>query len=502
MLYDARNLTPDWFAERSWDLAICGAGPAGISLARRVAGQGFRVLLLEGGGTAPHFESQVFYEGESVGREYFGLDETRLRALGGSSNHWNGWCRPLDARDFRPRPDHPLSGWPIDRDALDPYAAETERILDLGPEPDPVPSPVEGRLEGFHPVAFRWSTPVTRFNAKYVEELRASQEIDLVIRASALEALPNERGDAVRRIRLAHPEDEWRAEARARAFVLCLGGLENPRFLLNSRGAHQEGLGNDRDQVGRYFNEHPHFHVGEAVLRRPFAHMRFVSPDDDLLLGEGVLNFAMRFISLLPARHDGSVGRSRLARAVCNSEAEWSMRLAEALRGGRELDCRDVRLQIVTEQELNPDSRVTLAENRDPFGQRRLRLDWRLADRDLHTIRRGARLVAEALAHSDLGRARLDPWVLDEGAPLPGLDEDEVAGHHQMCTTRMSANPAEGVVDADCRVHGFENLYLGGSSVFATGGHANPTYTIVQLALRLGDHLADRLSDPARLPLP
>jgi choline dehydrogenase-like flavoprotein len=63
-----------------------------------------------------------------------------------------------------------------------------------------------------------------------------------------------------------------------------------------------------------------------------------------------------------------------------------------------------------------------------------------------------------------------------------------------MCTTRMADDPRHGVVDRDCRVHDLDNLYIGGSSVFATGGYANPTYTIVQLALRLGDHLAGRLS--------
>ena len=62
-----------------------------------------------------------------------------------------------------------------------------------------------------------------------------------------------------------------------------------------------------------------------------------------------------------------------------------------------------------------------------------------------------------------------------------------------MCTTRMSPDPRTGVVDRDCRVHGIANLYLAGSSVFATPGWANPTYTIVQMALRLGDHLAGEL---------
>ena len=80
---------------------------------------------------------------------------------------------------------------------------------------------------------------------------------------------------------------------------------------------------------------------------------------------------------------------------------------------------------------------------------------------------------------------------------IPGGDH-VWGGNHHMGTTRMSDDPRRGVVDADCRVHSLGNLYCGGSSVFATSGHANPTYTIVQLALRLGDHL-QKLREVLRL---
>jgi choline dehydrogenase-like flavoprotein len=97
------------------------------------------------------------------------------------------------------------------------------------------------------------------------------------------------------------------------------------------------------------------------------------------------------------------------------------------------------------------------------------------------------------LAETGRGRARVRDWLLVEPAQIPSTAEDEVGGKHHMGTTRMADDPRHGVVDRDCRVHGIENFYIGGSSVFATGGHANPTYTIVQLALRLGDHLAGEL---------
>jgi choline dehydrogenase-like flavoprotein len=95
------------------------------------------------------------------------------------------------------------------------------------------------------------------------------------------------------------------------------------------------------------------------------------------------------------------------------------------------------------------------------------------------------------VARLNLGRVRLADWLLDGSSALPS---DVRGGFHHMGTTRMAADPKDGVVDADCRVHGIENLFVAGSSVFATGGCANPTLTIVALALRLSNHLKARLT--------
>jgi choline dehydrogenase-like flavoprotein len=120
-------------------------------------------------------------------------------------------------------------------------------------------------------------------------------------------------------------------------------------------------------------------------------------------------------------------------------------------------------------------------------------LHWRLSDFDRQTILGSATLFAEEVLRRNDGRVRLDPWVLGRGS-FPA--DDEVKGNHHMGGTRMSRDTARGVVDADCRVHGLSNLYVGGSSVFPSGGAANPTLTIVQLALRLADHLAGRTPPP------
>jgi choline dehydrogenase-like flavoprotein len=158
--------------------------------------------------------------------------------------------------------------------------------------------------------------------------------------------------------------------------------------------------------------------------------------------------------------------------------------------------CGDVILVVYAEQSLNPDSRVLLTQQRDAFGLRRIALDWRLTDMDFRTWRAAVVELGRQMIATDIGRARLADWLQPDVPVLPGVNQDATGGHHHMGTTRMSDDPRRGVVDRNCRVHGVDNLYIGGSSVFATGGFANPTYTIVQLSLRLADHLHDRLRTP------
>lgn len=220
----------------------------------------------------------------------------------------------------------------------------------------------------------------------------------------------------------------------------------------------------------------------------------------------GVLNFGLHF-----EPYDETVTgkalplKKRIKQAVCRSDSLSS--LVRSYYKSRPnyhndykkgLDCGvgffDGRLHIASEQCPNPDSRVRLGNELDRFGNRRVALDWRLTAQDKLTLRKAAEEVGVQLANKKLGRVRLPDWLLDPEPTFPGIGEDAVAGFHHMCTTRMAASPTEGVVNADCKLFGSDNLYLAGSSVFSTAGASNPTFTIVQLSLRLADHLEQRLA--------
>ena len=133
------------------------------------------------------------------------------------------------------------------------------------------------------------------------------------------------------------------------------------------------------------------------------------------------------------------------------------------------------------EQLPNPSSRVTLSERVDAFGKPRAKLDWRMEERDFASVTGWLSVLDTQLRDRGLGR------VIH---PAEGWTEGILGGPHHMGTTRMSASPRAGVVDADSKIHSLDNLFVAGSSVFTTGGYANPTFTLLSLALRLADHLA------------
>jgi len=486
-----------------YDVCIAGAGVAGITLSKHLADSGLRVLLLEGGGFEHSEQSQDLYKGLIVGRDYFDLDYARLRYLGGTSNHWGGWCRPLDASDFNYRPTIPGSGWPINREDLDPYLNQARGILDIEEFPADITLPgSSGRLKE---IWFRFST--VNFKTKYREYLAASDKVTVLINANLVDIPLNENGTVGSfRFRSYNNKQTW--DAIARAYVLALGGIENARALLNANRQQPQGLGNSHDQVGRYFLEHPHFTIGYILFDRPNVFgkdERFLAPTPELQRTEEIANCGVRIVPQGDPFEGGflDAAKTSLKSALCSNKI--ATELTQMLKS--DFRCRvnpwklpdlptakAAHLRIASEQAPNPYSRVFLTTETDKFGLRRAALDWRLSVLDKKTIRVCGLAVGSYVATQGLGRAKLYDWVLIDSDEFPGFDEEhEVAGFHHMGTTRMGATGMEGVVDRDCRVFGISNLYVAGSSVFRTAGHANPTFTIIQLALRLTNELINTL---------
>ncbi len=505
MIVDAEALEPATFADRVFDVCVVGTGPAGLSVARSLARQGKTVALMEGGDREITYDSEEIYEGTCVGADYWPLTAARKRFLGGSSNCWSGVCRELDAHDFMAKPYEALSGWPIGLDELHPYAAEADDILTLPAAGGALRCAFGEEAAPLRPIELRY-TGNARLGPRYADELAAAERITVLLNANLVDLELDDRLQAVRFALFKSYERPEPFAIKAKAYVLCMGGLENPRFLLNANRQVATGIGNAQGLVGCYFNEHPHQQIGRVVLAEPLRNREVYAPEPAFMADQEILNFALLL--------DPDVRQLALPNEVVRTlacQTNFTARLAAAVHG-KGFNCDEggigaylaqwqepetmlmATVDIMAEQALNPSSRVRLGQETDRFGLRRIELDWRFSEIDYRTVHTAAMTFGRKLAERNVGRLKLNPWLTSGEGVFPGPDEARVGGPHHMCTTRMSDSPRTGVVDRNCRIHGMDNLYIGGSSVFGSGGFANPTYTIVQLALRLADHLSSEVA--------
>jgi choline dehydrogenase-like flavoprotein len=464
---------------------VIGSGPAGVTIARKLGAAGIPVAVFEAGAADYTEESQDFYKGTTVGDPYFDLDVTRLRHLGGCSNHWAGWCRVMDAVDFEPKAWVPDTGWPIRRTDIEPYLDEVHDILDLVPFRDDVPISDD----------IRWvqliKSPAVRFGEKFGPEIEASKTIALVLDTYVTEL----QGDGSK-ITGAKIWSAGRDQGVATAdyYLPCTGGLENSRLLLWSNERSNGGVVPHAEALGRYWMEHPQFEGGNAIMNNPDqfemddVSEAFFSPSLQAMRERQIMNFGVRFIKM--PYHGAKWLVAELA-CLAPETAEWT---AESI--GAKLRCA-AQLYVGWEQSPRADNRVALsASARDALGIPRIELHWKKSELEHRTLLEGLRLFGETLAAKNYGRVRIADWVLN-GDPYP--TDQELAGHHHMGGTRMGDDLTRSVVDRNCKVHGMENLYVGGSSVFATSGQCNPTTTIVALSARLGDHLVRTIGQSAML---
>ncbi len=529
-LIDARELGET--DELAGDLCIVGAGAAGITLATELAGGPLDVILLEAGGLRPDEETQALYDLESVGYPIRPNFMSRARYFGGSCNLWAGRSMKLSPADTAGRAWVEDSAWPIAYEEIEARYPRAAEILGLPDIRMFEPAAFRGRLGDAEralyaagdlaPTVSLWAPRPRRFGKAYRKKLARADRVRAVLHANVTRLRLHADGRSVTTLEAA-TLDGRRFRVRAKAFVLACGGIENARLLLVSNDVHENGAGNSHDVVGRYFMDHPRAIHGRVRLGsgralpwlrgRPLADGRAqlgIGLDEETRRREGLLNHyvtleamhsaytAHAYESLIQTMkvvlrrgHAGSrrdLGRARRTpipgliylltpkELLPHNVYRWWVRARDAVRRDRGPVERTV--VYFCEQPPNPESRVTLRRERDALGVPRLRLDWRLGGEVTRSVLRLQEILGDRFRESGIG----------ELAPGEGDPVYTDASHH-MGTTRMSRDPKTGVVDPDGRVYGIGNLYLAGSSVFPSAGHANPTLTIIALALRLADHL-------------
>jgi choline dehydrogenase-like flavoprotein len=476
------------------DLAIIGGGPAGISLALALAGSPIRMMILESGGQEFETDTQALYKGSETGVRYIPLDATRLRYLGGSSNHWGGWCRPLDEIDFEKRDWLPHSGWPIRRKDIEPYFDRAQQLCGAGPfiydDTDKwaaaLGAPVQLGSGGLYTTFMQFSKQPTnyfpvRFGEQYSDQLKRIPNLDLMLHANVTGLRLASNAASVDHLDVATLTGK-RFTVRPKYVVLAVGGIENPRLLLASNDVMTSGIGNENGMVGRFFADHPiPGDTATLVLFNGTLAPYYQNPQT----AYGA-NLRAAF-----APKDAYKRTHNVLGSLATVEAEVQLdALGQAAvtttAGALGVDARNMRaftLGCGLELAPDPNRHVSLTTEQDALGMPRLKLDMRISDNDFMHYRQTLLELGRQLMESRIGMLRINHHSRDSW--LSVMDW----GNHHMGATRMHDDPKRGVVDANLQVHGVNNLFVAGSSVFPTYSASNPTLNLIALTLRLADRL-------------
>jgi hypothetical protein len=449
----------------TYDCVVIGSGPAGMSLALELGRGTKRVLVLESAD-----ESRARNElSDSIGFGHYSgeyWNPHAVRSLGGTSNAWSGWC--IMPRDFDF--DNPAVGvsWPISISELLPYYREAASILDRDPG---VVDFERSAFPGFLYKPYSRHDP-TRFATKYDDALKGSTHVDIAGGCSAVGLDANSARTLVRAIHYFHHASATRHQIpihERQAVVVAAGGIGNAQLLLQPRSDGAVAVGNESGHVGQFIMEHPHLYGGgECVL------------DEDLDAYAPPENFGQHEHTFVADRAT-SLTHRLFGCSLTFQEKRSDHELARdfSTEFGRPFYHYDIDVRA----EMLPSSinRVFLTGETNAAGLYRPAVRCVLGAHDLLNAESTLRILGEALIETGKGRVRVNN---------DRIYKQYEGGGHIMGTTRMGLSRATSVVDRDCRVHGYDNLFIAGSSVFASGGYANPTLTIVALALRLAEQLA------------
>lgn len=532
--------------ERPHDVCIIGSGPAGLTLAVSLLRQGLSVLVLESGGETEDPALADFYKGE-VSAPHAETTEYRRQRFGGTSHLWGGRCVPLDDHDLQARAHVPNSGWPLSANELRSHEAEAADLCDAG-LPDFTVGSLRAPLgELFKSVGAlapdlaerveRYSLP-TDFGKKYHDELSTNPRATVVLCARVVNFKADASGEQIQALYVRLSHDRTPIELPVLRVVLCTGGIEAARLMLVARRDIPSWSRLD-PSLGKYYACHfdaifanihlkglePRFFFEktiDGVYARRKLQFSYAFQEEHKLLNSSfrlhfppyadpshrsaVLSLIYLLKSILPREHQDILNHGRgispdgraLVRHIINIltdplsigkfSIEWlfKIKLAKRKLPYTLINNGDsYTLEFNSEQIPSAGNIIELTDEVDADGMPRVRVKWQLTPQDVDSGMRSFLLFKELLAN----RCGVQV-VFDEDQLRSSMQAALPVGGHHMGATRMSSTADDGVVDSNLKVHGVSNLWICSASVFPTNSHANPTFTLVTLAVRLAKHLA------------
>lgn len=521
------------------DVPVCviGAGIAGLLVASRIARSGQRVVVVESGGDVTADDVNRLNEIDDPSGLYGRATTGRHRGFGGTSSRWGGRMIPVSGHDTSERPHVALAAWPFPLNELAGYEREIESLFRVAAgSHEHVPQERGARTRAFPTgepsLAPRWAKCPSFKHCNIAtllrEELQRSKTIDIWLGATVCDfELDRERGRLVGIKARNFTGQEL--QVRAERFVLAAGTIETTRLLLLLDAASDQRAFARCEVLGRYFQDHLKAEVatisrGDAMATNRLFGYRFVDGtrrDLHLELSQPAqrrdrVASAFAYVAMDLAESPLS-DIKKLAQGFQRREVDF-MAAGRALQNLGLLTKSawwrfaqnqlfvpadvDLRLMACVEQLPDRNNRIRLSNTRDRFGNPRALFEWAPTQSDERTFRS---LVAAISAYwTSAGFDRICPLVWRPAAADTSLSiiAQAEACAHPSGSTRMGTDPRESVVDPSLHCHAVPNIAVVSASVFPSAGSANPTFTIMKLALWLADSYARKPGAAAQVSAP
>ena len=457
----------------NFPVIIFGSGPAGITTALELENKKISSIIIEAGNERYNQDSQDFYKGKIIGDQLTDLSQSRLRQLGGTSGHWGGWCKPME--------NYNLENWPIKKKDLDKYNNQTCLILDIKNKFN------KSKLNDyFNQIEFQYSK--IRFAEKYKQYIQRSKNIHLVLNCQ-LSHFESENNTVTNAVCITNSLIK---KIKSKYFVLACGGIENSRILLWTREKNKKLISNNLP-VGEYWMNHPWIISGVGAIEKKKLRKKL---SNNFLNYDGPLHFAStnklikekKILSAgiyMNAKEDTKFYKEVIKDILCVAP-EYGKKISKSVFK-KDLKCGNIFMHL--EEPANKSNKIILDSNaKDKFEIPRVKLFYKKSKESLLTAKKFLEEFANLCRKEDLGRIAIKENIYNLNS------FENMGSYHHLGGTRIGTNKLSSVVDENLKVHEVNNLFISGSSIFLTGGYTNPTYSIVQLSLRLANKIANQIN--------
>ena len=454
----------------NFPVAIFGSGPAGITTALELEKKNIKCLIMEAGGENYSEISQEFYKGKIIGDQITDLSLSRLRQFGGTSGHWGGWSKPMEKYNFEL--------WPLGNDELNPYSKKACKILNINHQ-----FRKSSLNDFFNQIEFQYSS--VRFADKFKDHIQNSNKILLILNTQLSHFIGNNNTEHAVCI-----SNGLIKKLTAKYFILACGGIENSRILLWTKEKNKKFINNDLP-IGKYWMNHPWILAGAGIINKKNLKKKL---GNNFLEYDGPLHFAAKkelvnkkkilsAAMYMNAKEDTKIYKEIVKDILCVAP-EYGKKIARMIFK-KDLKCGNIFMNL--EENPNENNKIVLDKEKDKFGIPLVKLFYKKAQDSLRTAKFFLEEFGNLCRTEDLGRIAIKDNIYN-------LEEfKNIDVHHHMGGTRMGIEKFKSVVNKDLKVHDINNLYISGSSSFVTSGYTNPTFTIVQLAIRLADKISKKL---------